>query len=103
MDGGAPPGASTRLFQHCSIFAAIAAGRAWRKAAYLEQAQAAFSEQVAIQKINADVDQETASRYGIFTVPTTLVVDRKGIVRHINYGLTDVRKLTHQLATVAAD
>jgi thioredoxin-like negative regulator of GroEL len=71
----------------------------WR---YVQQIQAQFDGQVAVEKIDADADHERASRYGVFTLPTTLVIDHAGTVRHINYGLTDARKLAQQLETLVA-
>ncbi len=71
------------------------------QARYVEQVRLDFAEQVDIEKINADVEHDKAARYGVFTVPTTLIIDRQGNVRHINYGLTDARKLAHQLRSIA--
>ena len=50
-----------------------------------------------VEKVDADKDQAAAERYGVFTLPTTLIVDRTGRVRHANYGLTDARRLASQL------
>ncbi|HEX9114988.1 MAG TPA: thioredoxin family protein, partial [Anaerolineae bacterium] len=69
---------------------------------YLEQVQHDFAGRVAVEKIDAEVEAERASQFGIFTVPTTLIVDPAGRVRHINYGLTDARKLAHQIEDAAA-
>lgn len=66
----------------------------WR---YLEQIRAEFDGKITIERIDADVDYDKAAHYGVFTVPTTMIVDPSGTVRHINYGLTDARRLTHQL------
>ena len=71
----------------------------WR---YVQQIQAQYDGRVAVEKIDADRDQEMASRYGVFTLPTTLVIDHTGTVRHINYGLTDSIKLAQQLETLVA-
>ena len=67
---------------------------------YLEQLPVHVQQQVTIQKIDADQEREVAARYHVFTLPTTLLLDRTGSVRHINYGLTDVGKLTRQLENV---
>ncbi len=67
------------------------------QARFLEQLAAQYGPRVAIQKIDADREPETAGRYGIFTIPTTLVLDQAGQVRHANYGLADTRKLTAQV------
>lgn len=67
------------------------------QARFLEQLAAQYGPRVTIQKIDADREPETAGRYGIFTIPTTLVLDETGNVRHANYGLADTRKLTAQV------
>jgi len=69
---------------------------------FLEQVQAAYGDRLAIESIDADVQPDEAQRYGVFTLPTTLIVDAGGVVRHANYGLTDDRKLAHQLEAVLA-
>ena len=70
----------------------------WR---FLQQIQAQFGGQVSIEKIDADSERDKAERYGIFTLPTTLILDGTGAVKHINYGLADARKLVEQLQSVA--
>ena len=40
---------------------------------------------------------ETAARYHVFTLPTTILHDANGHIRQVNYGLTDERKLNRQL------
>ena len=69
---------------------------------YLQQLQAEFGDFIVIEKVDADVDLATAEKYGVFTVPTTLIVDPQGTVRHANYGLADARKLAGQLRSLAA-
>lgn len=64
---------------------------------FLDQLAAQYGPRVMIRKIDADRERDAADRYGIFTVPTTLVVDAAGTVRHVNYGLADTRKLTSQV------
>jgi hypothetical protein len=59
-----------------------------------------FGKRLSVQEVNADVEGNEAARYGVFTLPTTLIVDREGQVRHINYGLTPAVKLTQQLEKV---
>lgn len=67
---------------------------------YLSALESEYGSRVTIQKIDADVDIDLTSRYGIFTLPTTLIVDRRGEVRHINYGLTATTKLAQQLEKI---
>ena len=59
--------------------------------------QAQWSD-VTIERIDATRDPETAARYRVFSLPTTVLVDGRGQVRHVNYGLTDAHKLGRQLA-----
>jgi thioredoxin 1 len=67
---------------------------------FLQQIQAEFGDRIVVEKVEADVEQAKAARYGVFTLPTTLIVDPRGTVRHANYGLTDTRKLASQLRTL---
>jgi thiol-disulfide isomerase/thioredoxin len=66
----------------------------WR---FLEQVQAQFGDGLAIEKIDADLESEKTERFGVFTLPTTLLMDARGVVRHANYGLADTRKLGAQV------
>ena len=67
------------------------------QAKVLEQLPAALAQQVAIEQVDVERERETAAHFSIFTVPTTLLLDRKGQVRHVNYGLTHSRKLIYQM------
>jgi thiol-disulfide isomerase/thioredoxin len=70
------------------------------QARYLQQLDTAWNGRLAIRKIDADIEPEKAAQYGVFTLPTTIIMDAKGVVRDINYGLTNVDKLNKQLASV---
>ena len=50
-----------------------------------------------IERIDAERDPATAARYRVFTLPTTVLIDGGGQVRHVNYGLTDAHKLGRQV------
>jgi len=67
---------------------------------YLEELERKFVNKFAMQKIDAELEPEKAARYGVFTLPTTLVVDREGEVKYINYGLTNTFRLSRQLESV---
>jgi thiol-disulfide isomerase/thioredoxin len=69
---------------------------------FLQQIAERYGDRLQIEKIDADVESERAQQYGVITLPTTLVVDRRGLVRHANYGLADAGKLTRQLETLIA-
>ncbi|MFW6069110.1 MAG: thioredoxin family protein [Chloroflexota bacterium] len=70
------------------------------QAQFLQQLPEQVREQVRVEKIDAEKEREMAATYGVFTLPTTMLVDGQGSVRHVNYGLTDVRKLTGQLESI---
>jgi thiol-disulfide isomerase/thioredoxin len=70
------------------------------QARYVDQLRVQFGDRILIEKVDADVEQAKAERYGVFTLPTTLIVDAAGHVKHANYGLADTRKLTNQLLAV---
>ena len=67
---------------------------------YIDQIAQQWPETLAVRKIDAELDPEAAGRYGVFTLPTTILVDTAGQVREINYGLTNAQKLNQQLAAV---
>lgn len=67
---------------------------------YLNVLQEELGADLSIQRIDADVDREKADRYGIFTLPTTLIVNEHGEVKHINYGLAPTPKLAQQIESV---
>lgn len=54
-----------------------------------------------VERIDAEREPEVAARYAVFSLPTTLLVDSAGRVRHVNYGLADARKLARQLEDIA--
>jgi len=53
-------------------------------------------ERYLIQKVNANADQALTERDGVFTLPTTLIVDSGGTVKRANYGLTEAVRLANQ-------
>lgn len=66
----------------------------------LQQLPEQFTEQITIEQIDAEMERETAATFGIFTLPTILLLDRQGSIRHVNYGLTDAGKLARQVESV---
>ncbi len=96
-DGSVGPVQPTLLY-----FRSDSCGPCLAQARYLEQVKAEFGSEVAVEKIDADFHPDRAAHYGIFTLPTTILIDASGTVRHINYGLTDARKLAKQLRSVVA-
>ena len=64
---------------------------------YIQQLQAEHGERILVRKVDAEREQAMTERYGVFTLPTTLIVDGAGRVQHANYGLTDAARLASQL------
>jgi thioredoxin-like negative regulator of GroEL len=67
------------------------------QAHYVEQLAHKWPGDLTIQKIDTDTEPDKARQYGVFTLPTTILVDKMGEVRQVNYGLTNSNKLAQQL------
>jgi thioredoxin-like negative regulator of GroEL len=91
------PGSTTAMTPAILYFRSDHCTPCTTQARFLEQLAAQYGPRVTIQKIDADREPEAAGRYGIFTIPTTLVLDQAGQVRHANYGLADMTKLRAQV------
>jgi thioredoxin 1 len=64
---------------------------------HLRQLERDMGDRLAVREIDAERESDLAARYGIFTLPTTLVTDGRGQVKHVNYGLAATAKLARQL------
>jgi thioredoxin 1 len=64
----------------------------------IQKVIAHFGEQT-IQFILVDVDElpEVANRWGVMSLPTTVILDKAGQPVHINHGVTPQETLQHQL------
>ncbi len=56
-------------------------------------------DRVQIVKVDATVEVETASCWGVMTAPTLFILDTNGQPRQVYYGVTDAEKLKQQLQT----
>ncbi len=52
---------------------------------------------VQIVQIDASEDAEAAERWGVFSAPTTFILDACRQVREVNYGVADAQRLKRQL------
>ncbi len=52
---------------------------------------------ITVRSISAPDHPELVARAGILTVPATVVVDAAGVVRHLNLGFADARRLATQI------
>lgn len=53
--------------------------------------------EVQIVKIDATEDSHAADRWGVFSAPTTFVLDSQKRVHNVNYGVADLPTLKRQL------
>ena len=76
----------------------VACPAQWR---YLQQLKGMWNGRLTIESIDAVQEPDKAAQYHIFTLPTTVIVDKSGVVREINYGLTHTQKLKKQLEGIS--
>ncbi|HEY6103743.1 MAG TPA: thioredoxin family protein [bacterium] len=63
----------------------------------LEELQRRYPGRFELREVDATVAPELAERFGLMTVPSTVVIDVRGRVRAINHGLARWPKLAGQL------
>jgi thioredoxin-like negative regulator of GroEL len=68
--------------------------------AFVQQVAERWHGRITIETIDTEQELTKAQQYGVFTLPTTLIIDSAGMVRHLNYGLADSRKLAQQLESI---
>lgn len=51
-------------------------------------------------EIDAFAQPELANQWGVWSVPTTFIIDPSGKPRHVNHGLTSAEKLLHQFEKI---
>jgi thiol-disulfide isomerase/thioredoxin len=68
-----------------------------RQAPALTRLEQELGAQVAIVRLSAPEHPELVEHAGILTVPATVVLDRSGVVRHLNLGFADTLRLKAQI------
>ncbi len=66
----------------------------------LRALQAELGARVRVVPVDALAQPEAARRWGVLTVPTTFVLDRRGQPQEVNYGVASAEKLKQQLLRV---
>jgi thiol-disulfide isomerase/thioredoxin len=66
----------------------------------LARLQAELGDHIQIVKIDATQDTAAADRWGVFSAPTTFVLDEHRHVREVNHGVADTPKLRRQLSAI---
>lgn len=73
-----------------------------QQAPALKRIEAEMGDQIQIFRVDATEDVAAAERWGVFSAPTTFVLDGAGQPREVNYGVADADKLRRQLQALAA-
>lgn len=66
----------------------------------LKQLQAELGNRVQVVKVDATEDPDAADRWGVFSAPTTFVLDKGGKPRHVNRGVASTERLKEQLGSL---
>jgi thiol-disulfide isomerase/thioredoxin len=69
----------------------------------VDRLMAEWHDRVELRVIDVTDQPETASRFGVWSLPTTIVLDAAGRVRAINQGVASETKLREQFQAAAAD
>lgn len=60
-----------------------------------------LGEGVQVVKVDAVEDPDAAERWGVFSAPTTFILDKHGQPRDVNHGVADADKLRRQIELAA--
>lgn len=72
-----------------------------RQTPILEQLLSELGRPVVLRKVDALEHEDLARRYGVLTVPTTVILDAAGRPRAINHGLVTADRLRRQLRNIS--
>lgn len=72
-----------------------------RQAPALARLAGALGEDVTVRSLSALEHPDLVDRIGILTVPATVVLDGRGVVRHLNLGFASDQQLREQVLALA--
>jgi thiol-disulfide isomerase/thioredoxin len=67
----------------------------------LMRLQSELGDHIQIIQIDAAEQPDAADRWGVFSAPTTFVLDTRGRPRQVNHGVADAETLRRQIQAVA--
>ncbi len=66
----------------------------------IERIQQKLGDGLQVVEIDASARPELADQWGVFSVPTTFIIDAKGLPRHVNHGVATADKLWRQIQSL---
>ena len=66
----------------------------------IQRIQGTLGEQLSVIEINAQEHPDLAGKWGILSVPSTLILDKNGQLQHVNHGVTRAEQLLKQIEQV---
>ena len=66
----------------------------------IERLQVEMGEALQVIEVDATQDVDAANRWGVLSVPTTFVLDGRGIPREVNHGVAGMDRLKLQLQRI---
>lgn len=72
-----------------------------RQAPALSRLNAALGDEVVVRSLSALEHPDLVQQIGILTVPATVVLDQRGVVRHLNLGYASDARLREQVLSLA--
>jgi thiol-disulfide isomerase/thioredoxin len=70
----------------------------WQQTPIVDNLSIKYGERLVIKKYDVTEHPDLAGRYKVLTLPATIVLDGRGQVTHMNYGVASQAKLEAQLA-----
>ena len=66
----------------------------------LQRLHEQMGDRLQIVEIDAAASPEVADEWGVLSVPTTFIIDAKGLPRHVNHGVAPLEKLWRQIQSL---
>ena len=66
----------------------------------IQRLQERIGERMEVVEVDASIQPEVASQWGVLSVPTTFIIDAQGNPRYVNHGVAPLDKLQRQFAEI---